>query len=64
MQFELRVGRHLAELVGDVVERLLRDAGRHLGHGVLLLEESGPRRVEPVTVPRHRLLLRREVRVL
>ena len=59
-----RVGRHLAELGGDVVERLLGDAGRHLGHGVLLLEESGPRRIEPVAVPRHSLLLGGEVRVL
>ena len=59
-----RVGRYLAELGGDVFERLLGDAGRHLGHGVLLLEESGPRRVEPVTVPRHSLLLGGQVRVL
>ena len=59
-----RVGRHLAELSGDVFERLLGDAGRHLRHGVLLLEESGPRRVEPITVPRHSLLLGGEVRVL
>ena len=59
-----RFTRHLAELGGDVFERLLGDAGRHLGHGVLLLEESGPRRIEPVAVPRHSLLLGGEVRVL